>query len=255
MKTNVKKDIVIGYPCYDSKAEVQAMQTNMQCMFSPNVPVASIQYLNGDSLVTRARNKVVHKFLQTEYDYLLFIDSDIIYTPQDIIKLRNNEKPICGGVYFKKKLPYSPVCNRSMEQHDHMHKMMETGTGFLMIHREVFESIMKAEPEHFYKNDSDEESGDYYDFFRVGVVDGRYLSEDYYFCHLARKHGYDIWLDTSIYVKHIGRATYPFDDYDLINGASHLLESYDTNEDLDPEVLHRLSESIAHQSNSRGWDQ
>ena len=248
----VIKDIVIGYPCYDGRSEVQAMQTLMQCLFSPEIPVQSIQYLNGDSLVTRARNKIVHKFLKTGHPYLLFIDSDILFTPSDIVRLRANNKPVCGGVYFKKKIPYSPVANTSLEQHGHMHKMKECGTGFLMVHREVFETIMEKEPQFFYKNDSDEEAGDdYYDFFRVGVVDGRYLSEDYYFCHLARKYGFDIWLDTSIYTRHIGRAVYPFKDYDFLNGASQLLQSYDVNTELDPEILKRIEQALNYQKKAR----
>ena len=249
----VIKDVVIGYPCYDSRAEVHAMQTLMQCLFSTKIPVAKIQYLNGDSLVTRARNKVVHKFLQTDYPYLLFIDNDILFTPNDIVRLRSNNLPICGGVYFKKKIPYSPVSNRTIDQEGHMHKMQETGTGFLMIHREVFEKISQAEPSHFYLGDADEEkSNEYYDYFRVGVVNGRYLSEDYYFCHLARKHGYDIWLDTSIYTRHVGRAVYPFNDYDFLNGATKLLEGYDTNEELDPKIIENLQSAINYQKNERG---
>lgn len=250
----VIKDTVIGYPCYDGKAEVQAMQTIMQCLYSSQVPIGSVQYLNGDSLVTRARNKVVYNFLKkTDLPYLLFIDSDILFSPADIIRLRSNDKPICGGVYFKKKIPYAPVSNRTLEQHGHMHKMQETGTGFLMIHREVFEKIMKEEPEFYYKNDSDEAEGDdYYDFFRVGVVDGRYLSEDYYFCHLARKHGYDIWLDTSIYVRHVGKAVYPFDDYDFLKGAALLLQSYDTSIELDPDILKSIQVALDSQKLARG---
>lgn len=251
-KKTVKKDVVIGYPCYDGRAEVQALQMNIKCMYSRDVPVASIQYLNGDSLVTRARNKVVHNFLtRTEAPYLLFIDSDILYQPNDIITLRNNNKPICGGIYFKKKLPYAPVCNRSLGEEGKFHKMLETGTGFLMIHREVFETIAKNEPEHHYVNEGDEESGTYYDYFRTGVIEGRYLSEDYYFCHLARKYGYDIWLDTTIYVKHVGKATYPFNDYDLLNGATALLRSYDTSAELASEVLDEMEKAIHLQRKAR----
>lgn len=229
------------------------MQLLMQCLYSPDIPVSSIQYLNGDSLVTRARNKVVHKFLQTDYPYLLFVDNDILFTPGDIVRLRNNNLPICGGVYFKKKIPYSPVSNRSLEQKGHMHKMQETGTGFLMIHREVFEKIAEAEPEHFYSGDGDEEKSDsYYDYFRVGVVNGRYLSEDYYFCYLARRYGYDIWLDTSIYVRHVGRAIYPFKDYDFLNGAAQLLRSYDTGVELDPKILESIEGAVELQKKERG---
>jgi hypothetical protein len=60
-----------------------------------------------------------------------------------------------------------------------------------------------------------------HDFFSVGVyvdkVTGkrRFLSEDYYFCHRWRDMGGDVWLDTRIQGKHIGRMTFPVPEHDL----------------------------------------
>jgi hypothetical protein len=249
----VIKDVCIGYPCYDGRAETNAMQTIMQALYSKDICVGAVQYLNGDSLVTRARNKVVHNFLKTDKEYLMFIDSDILFQATDINRLRAHNKTIVGGVYFKKKLPYSAVCNRSIEDHGQLNVMQEAGTGFLMIKRSVFEDIMKMAPEYFYKNESDEDEGRYYDFFRVGIVNGRYLSEDYYFCHLARLAGHKIWLDTQLYVKHVGRAEYPFKDNDLLMGASYLLRQYATSAELDKKIVQSILDAVHHQVDHRDW--
>lgn len=49
--------------------------------------------LCGDSLITRARNNLAHDFLhKTNADYLLFIDSDLDFTLEDIKTLITKRK-------------------------------------------------------------------------------------------------------------------------------------------------------------------
>jgi len=220
------KDVMIGFPCYDGKAETDTMQTLMNCLYDPNSPVGAIQYLHGDSLVTRARNKIVKNFLDSKMQFLMFIDSDILFESKQIVSLRNRDRYIVGGAYLKKKLPYAPVCNSKIGEEGDLDIVREAGTGFLMIHREVFEDIKKRWPEHTYKNEGDEEVGEYYDWFRVGVYEGRYLSEDYYFCRLATEVGYNVYYDSAVLVRHVGRAVYPFKDEDLLGGAKELLDMW-----------------------------
>lgn len=240
----MKKDVMIGYPCYDGRAEVEAVQLIMQCAMSPDSPVAQAQMLNGDSLVTRARNKIAFHFLKSKCEYLLFIDSDILFTPADIARLRSHEKRIVGGVYFKKKLPYQAVANRHLGDEDGLMAMGEIGTGFIMIHRSVFEDMITKSPEITYKNESDEQDGQYYDFFQVGVHDGRYLSEDYFFCTMAAQLGIKSYLDPNTLVRHVGRAIYPFKDEDLLDGALDLIENWHPEMELDVVRFNKLKTAI-----------
>ena len=250
----INKDITIGYPCYDGKADVISLQTIMQCMQHPMSHVAGIQYLNGDSLVSRARNKIAKYFLDTDKKYLLFIDNDIIFTPNDIERLRSHEKDIIGGIYFKKKLPYSPVANTCLGQEGDLHEMAEIGTGFMMIHRNVFETLIKNRPELAYRNEGDEVEGTYYDFFQVGVnPNGRYLSEDYFFCELARNEGFKVYLDTSVMVKHRGSATYPFDDEVFLDACADFITKYNTDMPMDKDRLQAIYTACKGQAKVRGW--
>lgn len=240
----VKQDVLIGFPVYDGKTEVEIAQEMYLSLYDKRVPVRKIHYYNGDSLVTRARNATAAAFLDMpEVEYLMFIDSDIRFHRWQIKRLREHNKGIVGGVYLKKKLPYQPVCNHKLGQEGELTLMREIGTGFMMIRRDVFEAMIEAFPERKYKPYKHErQSENYYNFFDVGVCDetGYYLSEDYYFCKLARQLGFNVYLDQEILVEHSGRMLYPTKDASLVQGADTLLKSYRDEVDMDQEMKDSL---------------
>ena len=58
--------------------------------------------LKNESLVTRARNTFMAMFLQNpSYTHLLFIDADIGFIPQDVVKLLHRDKDIVTGAYSR----------------------------------------------------------------------------------------------------------------------------------------------------------
>ena len=69
-------------------------------------------YLFNESLVTRSRNYCCDEFMRSGADFLMFIDADIGFNPQDVIALmalqiKNENYDIIGGPYSKKCLPSS----------------------------------------------------------------------------------------------------------------------------------------------------
>lgn len=244
----MEKDVLIGFPCYDSKSDVTIMQEIIHAIQDPNCPVGAVQYYNGDSLIPRGRNKLAKMFMDSKYKYLMFIDSDILFDRSMITKLRKHDKPIVGGVYLKKTLPYTPVLNAKLGEEGDLSIMREIGTGFMMIRRDVFAGIQAMKPENAYKADDDEPQGgySYHDWFRVGVKNGRYLSEDYYFCQDALELGYKSYLDQSIMVGHIGRMTYPTHDGQLLAGAAGLLQNWSGHIPLPENEFNELAKWVDH---------
>src|SRR6056300_1184132 len=57
-----------------------------------------------ESLISRARNASASLFLESNMDYLFFVDTDIAFTTKDFEKLVNENEEICGGIYPKKYL-------------------------------------------------------------------------------------------------------------------------------------------------------
>lgn len=239
----MKKDVMIGFPAYDNRTECEIAQELYRSTTDPNSCVGKVQYYNGDSLIPRGRNKICQMFLESEYKYLMFIDSDIVFSREHINKLRGHDKGIVGGIYLKKTLPYQPVMNAKLGEEDGLIVMREIGTGFMMIRRDVLGAMYEMWPEHRYKPDDDEPKGGYYfDWFRVGVKDGRYLSEDYFFCQMAADLGIKTYLDTSIMVEHWGKIKYPMQDIKLIEGMAKLAQQWAPDAPIDEDTKKKILE-------------
>lgn len=173
----------------------------------------------GDSLVCRARNRIAKAFLEDpKATHLLFIDTDLIFSPEHVARLISHDLPLVCGCYPKKQPGLDWVLNTLPgEERDPatgLQRVRYAGTGFMLIRRDVFEAIDRIFPEIRYQPDDGEpEEGVYRDFFRVGpcVAGGRrrYLSEDWYFCEMAQQAGIPTFVDTNVVLKHCGDAIYP----------------------------------------------
>ena len=182
--------------------------------------------LVGESLVCRARNRLACDFLASDATHLLFIDSDLIFSPEHVDRIAAHAArgvPIVAGLYPKKQRALGWVCNvlepcPEPDKHD-LQPVKYAGTGFLCIAREVFEAMMAAYPEARYDpDDGDAWDRDLWEFFPVGIREcpetgrRRLLSEDWWFCQRARDLGYEVMMDTRIVLKHVGQFIYPFDN-------------------------------------------
>lgn len=171
-----------------------------------------------DSLPSRARNRAAAHFLaRTTRDYLMFIDTDIIFDKGHIDMLMESDEPILAGIYCKKSKGIEPCINTlpgAVETPCGGYvEIARAGTGFLRIHRSVFEKMKDAgEDNPAWARHYVNHGGDEWDFFPVGVVNKEYLSEDWYFCDKARALGFKIILDTRIQLRHEGTAIFPLDE-------------------------------------------
>lgn len=164
----------------------------------------------GDSHPGRGRNRAAAEFLKSGCEYLLFIDADIIFNREHIDTLMASDEPILCGVYPVKE-PALRLCAIALESEglnieanrDQPVPVKRAGTGFMRIHRSVFESLKHwSEP---YRNHGEEQ----WDFFESGVRDGEWLSEDWFFCDKARDAGFRVMLHLGIQLHHEGTAVYP----------------------------------------------
>lgn len=213
------KEIYLALPVYGDY-EANFVHSLMRLMQEKPAPARiRIATLAGDSLIARARNVLASRFLRSSATHLLFIDTDLIFSPAHIAKIASHDEPIVAGLYPKKQRELGWVCNLLDEptppRNDGLQPAKYAGTGFLMIAREVFEAMIAAHPEIEYDPDEGDESGLKWDFFATGVWKcpssgrRRYLSEDWMFCQRARDLGFSILIDTSIVCKHVGKFIYP----------------------------------------------
>jgi len=205
-----------------------------------------IYYMFNESLITRARNYCVANFLKSDCDYLFFVDSDIAWGAMDVMYMwhlltENPDIKVFCGLYPKKTIAWEKVLHaaksgmyddnpRALEKvagdmvfnplpHEYPDgqapiyepvKIKEGATGFMFIHRSVFEEYDKHHPERLYTPDHIRE-GEFADgekimaYFDCIINDqNRYLSEDYMFSETVRGFGIDIWALPMIELMHCG---------------------------------------------------
>lgn len=212
--------IFIGTPCHDNRWHSMYGMSMIKLVGSRRLSITTAKVSGGG--IHKARNNIAHDFMKSGLPQLLFVDSDISFEPEQVLNLLGRNLPIVAFPYTHKK-PADPQTNVpiwSARAIDGVGTDMKTGlqlvaavgTGFLMIRREVFEAIIaKFGPEIGYIEDWNEGTGEQkYDFFREGVVDDpdfgwkgpTFVTEDFYFCYMARKCGYEIMVDCSSFVRH-----------------------------------------------------
>ena len=236
-------------------------------------------FLFNESLITRARNYICDEFVRSDCDHLMFIDSDIGFNPMDVVALlamqMSDEKyDIIGGPYPKKTISwekvkmavdkgfadddpnnldryigdfvFNPKQNSGSIPLHEPSEVLEIGTGFMMIHRRVFEKFSEKFGHYSYKPDHirtehfdgsreimqyfqaeidapsslqymerlmsatedqrDEILQEYQE--KLAKSSKRYLSEDYWFCQKVQQLGLRTWLCPWMKLAHVG--TYVF---------------------------------------------
>ena len=118
--------------------------------------------------VSNARNALTALFLRSEYDYLLFIDSDVEFKPEAVIRMLVTKKDIVLTPY-RVKFPHDPNLVKytvSFEDDkkvgilsDYLVEIKEGPAGLMLIHRRVFESLMEG-CEHLKINHPDKKKSD-----------------------------------------------------------------------------------------------
>jgi len=138
----------------------------------------------------------------------MFVDADIMWFPQQVLKLLSADKDVVGGIYPQKTIPPKMVVN-TIDNGGKEGDLLEVGTigtGFLLIKRTVFEQMIEMGAKKYTDDIGLDEFNDYqYDFFNCTIdSEGRYLTEDWSFCRRWRQLGGKIWADTSIELGHVG---------------------------------------------------
>jgi len=185
----------------------------------------TVDTMVNESLIPRGRNSLVAKFLAFEpkSTHLMFIDADIGFEPEEVIKLVLANKDVAGGLYPKKALPIQYVVNKipNSQKEGNLVEVANLGTGFMLIKREVIENIIRQRPDLHYQDaiGLDPKFDPYkYALFDtlIDPITKEYLSEDYYFCKLWREMGGNIWADLSIRLDHCGYFKFAGDATQLV---------------------------------------
>lgn len=185
-----KNKFFIATPCYGGQLMEPYFRSTIKLLTFFNqhqIPIAFGTIAN-ESLVTRARNVLLAYFLASDYTHLMFVDADIEFQVEDILKLYAHDKDVIVGAYPKKGVAWQRIKDsvndpahsskpltdkeiaafgsdyavnfkfvdrdaRSIAVENGIVKLHDAGTGFMMIKRQAIMKMLKAYPELKYNND------------------------------------------------------------------------------------------------------
>ena len=245
------KHIFIATPCYGGQIGEPYFRSMMRLAILCNK--YDIQFtvstLANESLITRGRNTLVSFFMEhPDATHLFFIDADIEFDPNDLLRMVAYDRPITVGAYPKKAINWQSIIEaarrnedettETIEGHssnyvvnfeftqdengnplnqiqirDNLIKLKDAGTGFMCIQRDVIQKMFDAHPELKYANDINVDAKfekHMYALFdtMIDPESRRYLSEDYTFCRLWQQMGGEVFLDPRTGLNHVGHYTF-----------------------------------------------
>lgn len=214
----INRQVSIAIPCAQvvEPKTLQSMMTLVSYSVSRGVDIKHIG-ITERSLIDDARNNLTETFLKSPTEWLFWMDSDMTFDPDTLVKLFNtaektNSKMVTGIYYQRKGMNYPCLWSRGDEldsgektgmrsvkaktnkylgtfvfphkDKKESFKVHSAGYGCVLVHRSVYE-MMKRPWFQFIKGT---------------------CSEDFYFFVNAAELGFELWADPTITLGHIGDA-------------------------------------------------
>lgn len=138
------------------------------------------------SMLHLMRERLLKRALELKCTHLLFVDSDMAFQPDAVLRLLKRKKPVIGAAYNRRKLPLETTLDNPRDLTKKLTTCDSVATGFMLIDLAILKDL--AKPWFFWG-----ENGE---------------GEDFWFCRQAREAGYKVWADLELSVKHIGDYAY-----------------------------------------------
>lgn len=159
------------------------------------------------SILPQLRQQLVEDALKQGASHMLFVDSDQVFPAETLRALYEHHLPVVAANIPTKMFPANPTARKmvngklesvySTERATGLERVDRVGTGIMLLDMRVF---ARLGPKPWFNLKWKEETGDF-------------MGEDWYFCELLEKAGYNIYIDHDLSreIGHIGSLTYTHD--------------------------------------------
>lgn len=247
--------LFISTPCYDAMMTMQYTLSllNLVTFLNQYKIQFVIDFIGNESLIPRARNNSLAKFIKSDSTHLLFIDSDIEFQPQAVLDLLLFDKDVACCTYPKKGFNWNKfmhsvqtepnskekpdsrgldfafnVCydeNNKLIQDGDFIKVRHAATGFMMIKKDIVVSLCKKHPElEIISDNLSNKDSIIFGLFCCMIKDKIYLSEDYSFCDRVISAGGEVWINIKHNLNHIGKYSFNSDIKNRTNYSRSITE-------------------------------
>lgn len=174
-------------------------------------------FLHQGSILLNQRQDLVKKALEAEATHILWLDSDMRFPKDTLVRLLTHSAPVVAANYTTRKHPLRPVAVANVagqrealytpEDATGLAEAEYTGMGVMLVNTDVFRQL----PQPWFA-------------FWYNEKTGTYAGEDTFFCFCAREAGIRIQIDQDLskQVKHVG--TIEYDTSDAIDVQKKIID-------------------------------
>jgi glycosyltransferase involved in cell wall biosynthesis len=172
-------------------------------LLPPSRAIGAAGIINSQGFpVDTARNDVCRLFLETDADYLLFLDADMRHPGDLVHRLLAHDLPLVTGRYQMRKPPFHTVAMRKTGTGPHDYKAIEeqhglvpidaAGAGCLLIARDVLADLRQIFGDNWFQ-------------YQAGPDGLRTVSEDMWFFERAKEIGIQAYCDLDVVSTHVAQ--------------------------------------------------
>ena len=155
-------------------------------------------FFDSSTILLNQREKLIENAKDIKCDYVLWLDSDMMFPSTTALRLLVHNKDIVACNYMKRSKPLKTVAYTDLrnwdswlplEPKDDLIKVEGVGMGCMLMKTEIFSSLQKPYFEFTYKGDTQD-----------------WYGEDFMLLTKLRINGYSVYIDTilSMDIKHLG---------------------------------------------------
>lgn len=227
--------IFLAIPCYGCRLSARFVMSLLKLdgyLMKKGIRM-TIDMMGHESLITRGRCILAERMLRSQATHLLFLDADIGFEIETILRMIAFDTDISCGIYAKKGLDFASIADAGdtsveglkqaglmwnlnftpgTKTHPIKHgfcKVYDAATGCMLITRRTLETLKDKYAHLTARNDISSSKGaipEYVTLFETEICSDtkRFLSEDYSFCRKAQREGFDVWVDITAPLSHTG---------------------------------------------------
>lgn len=169
---------------------------------------SELEIVSENCHIDDSRNYALRDFLESQCDCMVFVDADVRFDPEDLVRLIRYDRDVVAGVYPKKKdgddYPVMFIGGEIWIDKDGLIEVEGVPTGFLKISRPAAEKVSESAPKFVNQNEETRHTLKISEVFKRQITDFTRLGGDYEFCRRWRSVGGQIFVDPLMRFGHRG---------------------------------------------------
>jgi hypothetical protein len=191
------KKLLIAVPCRDMVHSLFTMSLTELVKTCVLAGLDTHVTYDMSTILLNQRERLADAAIKTKSDYLLWLDSDMMFPSTTALRLIGHDKDVVAANYMKRSVPLTSVAYPTVNDWDNwlplesqaeLEPVEGIGMGCMLIKTDILQHIEKP-------------------WFEFEYSEGSWHGEDFYFQRKLREVGYTIYVDMNLsrQVRHIGQ--------------------------------------------------